>query len=84
MSVCVCVLGASSVYALHQITKAPSAEGGHSPPQARNFLGCVCLYKQKVLLFGLSWPLITPETGAVSYDGKRSANKGEHLGVGSI
>ena len=26
--------------------KAPPAEGGHSPPQARIFLGCVCFYSK--------------------------------------
>ena len=39
--------GASSVYAPQPMSKALSAEGGHSPPQARNFLGCVCFYSKK-------------------------------------
>ena len=41
------VLGASSVYAPQPMSKALSAEGGHSPPQARKFLGCVCFYSKK-------------------------------------
>ena len=39
--------GASSVYAPRLMPKALPAEGGHSPPQARKFLGCVCFYSKK-------------------------------------
>ena len=39
--------GASSVYAPRPMPKALPAEGGHSPPQARKKLGCVCFYSKK-------------------------------------